>query len=159
MPKLSIAERELADANCIQAAAALKVAVLRSATLQARGGVRPEAVPSLPTTRSIAQTPIALTDGAFDGDDSACVFVVDHDAPARSALRCLLEANGLRVEVFANAAAFVSDQISSVSTGAARTGRSRCVVTRSRDHPHCSSASSSAFCRPLSRVAPVARLS
>ncbi len=107
MPELSIAERELADANCVQAAAALKVAVLRSATLQARGGVRPEAAPSLPTARSIAQAPVALPGGAFAGDDSACVFVVDHDASARSALRHLLEANGLRVEVFADAAAFL----------------------------------------------------
>ncbi|MBC7522754.1 MAG: response regulator transcription factor [Sandarakinorhabdus sp.] len=108
MPDLCIAERELDHANRVQAAAAMKVAVLRSATFQGPGYVRQVAVPSISTAQPMATAPIGLPGSAAGGDDRGHVFVVDHDGPARSALRCLLDANGLHVEAFADAAAFLA---------------------------------------------------
>jgi two-component system CheB/CheR fusion protein len=105
--ELCLAEQELVVANRVQAAAALKVAMLRNATFRADGEAEAVAVYPKSTLQPIASGPIVWTKGAVDGDNRACVFVVDHDAQARSALRRLLEANGLRAEVFANGTTFL----------------------------------------------------
>jgi two-component system, chemotaxis family, CheB/CheR fusion protein len=107
MPALSIAERELDDANRVQAAAALKVAVLRCAEEYAYSR-KPETAPQ-PTDPVVRSLPTAAVwiSGATVTDSRALVFVVDHDAHVRSALRRLLEANGLRAEAFADGAAFL----------------------------------------------------
>lgn len=107
MLELSTAEQELTDANRIQAAAALKVALLRCLTVQHRD------IPMLSTVRApdispaTAEAPrIWIASAASDGD-RALVFVVDHDAQFRSGLCRLLESNGLRAEAFADGSAFL----------------------------------------------------
>lgn len=104
MAALSIAELELDDANRVQAAAALKVAVLRCA------GVAQSKIPAPsddPVTGSMPPPAVWISDATV-ADSRATVFVVDHDAHVRSALRRLLEANGLRTEAFADGAAFLT---------------------------------------------------
>lgn len=108
MPELSLAEAELADANRIQAAAALKVAVLRCAALQALSDDKPGPVSSQDILPPIVQVPTVWISSAASVDDRALVFVVDHDAQVRSALRRLLESNGLRAQAFADGSAFLA---------------------------------------------------
>jgi two-component system, chemotaxis family, CheB/CheR fusion protein len=108
MPALSIAQRELDDANRVQAAAALKVAVLRCAETQA-GAMYPEMLLNSvdPACRPMPNSAVWI--GAATVIDSrAIVFIVDHDPHVRSALRRLLEANGLRAEAFADGEAFLN---------------------------------------------------
>lgn len=107
MLELSNAEQELLDANRIQAAAALKVAVLRCAVLQPQGGTQSRVAQPQATPSPAFQAPTVWFSTAVGTDDRALVFVVDHDAQVRSALRRLLEANGLRAEAFADATAFL----------------------------------------------------
>ncbi len=107
MPALTIAELELDDANRVQAAAALKVAMLRCAELQgARAGSETQPDP-VGLVEGSSPTSAAWISSATVTDSRALVFVVDHDAHVRSALRRLLEANGLRAEAFADGAAFL----------------------------------------------------
>jgi len=107
MPELSAAELELADANRIPAAAALKVAVLRCAATQAHRDVRPWVVSAQATAIPTIKAPTVWISSGAGIDDRALVFVVDHDAHVRSALRRLLESNGLRAEAFADGSAFL----------------------------------------------------
>jgi len=107
VPELSDAEQELIEANRIQAAAAMKVAVLRCAASRAHGKsnpwtVNPQAIPS----PMVQEQTVWISSAAHD-DDRALVFVVDRDAQVRSALRRLLESNGLRAEAFADGSAFL----------------------------------------------------
>ena len=105
--ELSIAEQELINANRIQAAAALKVALLRCSAVQGRDA------PLLSTGRSpdispaAAEAPHIWIGSAESIGDRALVFVVDHDAQVRSALCRLLESNGLHAEAFADGSAFL----------------------------------------------------
>ena len=110
---LSHAEVELAVANREQAAAARRVALLRSAMTPVTGKKN-----SLPTSWYVVEStpPDKLTkDGSSVArqDSSATitvelglVFIVDHDPQVRDALRRLLEGNGLRAETFADGEAF-----------------------------------------------------
>jgi two-component system CheB/CheR fusion protein len=105
--ELSAAELELTDANRIQAAAALKVAVLRCAGSQGHGGSQPTVVQPQTTPKPILQAQTVWISSAVGVDDRALVFVVDHDTQVRSAIRRLLESNGLRAEAFADGEAFL----------------------------------------------------
>jgi two-component system CheB/CheR fusion protein len=105
--ELSAAELELADANRIQAAAALKVAVLRCAASQGHGHTPPSLVSPQATPPPTSKAPTVWISSAASVDDRALVFVVDHDAQVRSALRRLLESNGLHAESFADGEAFL----------------------------------------------------
>jgi two-component system CheB/CheR fusion protein len=108
VPELAKAEQDLAEANRRQAAAAQRVALLRWAELQ-MSGTSAATVPAAPLA-AVAPTsaPGVCLDSAAGLDDRALVFVVDHDAQVRAALRRLLESNGLRTEAFADAAAFLN---------------------------------------------------
>ena len=106
MPELSDAEEELIDANRAQAAAALKVAVLRCAS-QAHSDTEPLPASLQVTAPATVQASTVWISSAVDKNDSALVFVVDHDVQVRSALSRLLESNGLRAETYADGAAFL----------------------------------------------------
>ncbi len=107
MLELSTAEQELTDANRIQAAAALKVAVLRcSASLRLEDPI-PSTIRPPDASPPVVQARGAWVSSAATVGDRALVFVVDHDAQVRSALCRLLETNGLHAEAFADGSAFL----------------------------------------------------
>jgi FixJ family two-component response regulator len=107
--ELARAENELTGANVAQAAAALKVAVLRHAHAEQLGGCATTVDSVLTTSSDVPAILPALPTGygAQELFNRALVYVVDHDAQVRAALRRMLEANGLRAEVFADGAAFL----------------------------------------------------
>lgn len=99
--QLSRAESHLVDANHLQADAALNVVMLRHACVERqrlKALEAPLAVPVLPAVSTLVR---------IDFSEQAIVYIVDHDAHVRAALRQLLEVNGLRTEVFADGAAFL----------------------------------------------------
>jgi two-component system CheB/CheR fusion protein len=105
--ELSTAEQELTDANRIQAAAALKVALLRCSAGQRRDASLLSMVRSPDIAPPVAEAPHIWIGSAGSLGDRALVFVVDHDAQVRSALCRLLESNGLHAEAFADGSAFL----------------------------------------------------
>ena len=108
--ELARAETELAGANVAQAAAALKVAVLRHVHAEHICDFGTAVDSGLPM---FSDGPEILPPFAPEGSEQklcsqALVYVVDHDAQVRVALRRMLEANGSRAEVFADGAAFLT---------------------------------------------------
>ncbi|MGL6043530.1 MAG: response regulator transcription factor [Sandaracinobacteroides sp.] len=112
MSELAIAEQDLADANRIQAAAALRVAVLRYSAAIGYPGTMCCAPPS-PHPASRIRVPLQVRTGhpgafAADACDRPLVYIVQQDAQVRSALLHLVEANGLRALAFADGTAFLA---------------------------------------------------
>ncbi len=109
------AEHALVDANLEQAAAALKVAVLRSAVpyaplrdcalFPARDLVETR---QSCTARAGAPTLTQLDDSDEQNDKPGLVFIVDQDPQVRNALRRLIEASGLRTRAFADGEGFLA---------------------------------------------------
>lgn len=112
---LSDAEGALVAANIEQAAAALKVALLRCASMPT-----PDKVSSLqascylvqagePNPPSGDETMASLCCGSdVETAEPGLVFVVEHDPQVRNALRRLLETNGLQTETFSDGETFLS---------------------------------------------------
>jgi two-component system CheB/CheR fusion protein len=90
--ELAAAETALLGANRLQAAAALKVATLRHALGERR---------ALPVV-----APASSVD--FDVCERPLVYIVDHDAQVRAALRRILEANSFRAKAFVDGATFLA---------------------------------------------------
>ena len=107
--ELAQAEVELAEANLLQAAAVLKLAVLRHSRVNACCCCLPLVDTIWPVLETMSeQTRLVLNDEPrLDFSDQGLVYVVDHDIFVRTALRRMLEANGFRAEVFADGAAFL----------------------------------------------------